>query len=119
FPALFAAGMSLVDSSDGVLMVGAYGWAFMNPVRKLHYNMAITGFSVVFAVLVGAIEALGLVGDKFGFEGGLWVMADTTGAHFAALGYLAVAIFVATWLIAFVIYRAMGYHKSLLSTIYS
>ncbi len=112
FPALFTAGMSLVDSSDGVLMVGAYGWAFMNPVRKLHYNMAITGLSVVVAVLVGAIEALGLLGNKFGFEGGLWVTADTTGAHFAALGYLVVALFVASWLVAFVIYRAMGYHKN-------
>jgi len=111
FPALFTAGMSLVDSSDGVLMVGAYGWAFMNPVRKLRYNLAITGFSVVVAVLVGAIEALGLVGDKFGLEGGLWVTADATGARFGALGYLVVAIFVATWLIAFVIYRAMGYSK--------
>ncbi len=112
FPALFTAGMSLVDSSDGVLMVGAYGWAFMNPVRKLHYNMAITGFSVVFAVLVGAVEALGLVGDKFGFKGGLWFTAGTTGAHFAALGYLVVAICGATWLIAFVIYRAMGHEQN-------
>ena len=71
FPALFTAGMSLVDSSDSVLMVGAYGWAFTNPVRKLYYNLAITSFSVVVAVLVGAREALGLVGDKFGLEGGL------------------------------------------------
>ena len=78
--------MSLVDSSDGVLMVGAYGWAFMNPVRKLHYNLAITGFSVVGAVLVGAIEAWGLVGHKFGLEGGLWVMADTTGLISGRLG---------------------------------
>jgi high-affinity nickel-transport protein len=108
FPALFTAGMSLVDSSDGVLMVGAYGWAFMNPVRKLYYNLAITGFSVAVAVLVGAIEALGLVGDKFGLKGGLWLMADTIGARFGALGCLVVAIFVATWLVAFVIYRAMG-----------
>ena len=111
FPALFTAGMSLVDSSDGVLMVGAYGWAFVNPVRKLYYNLAITGFSVVVAVLVGAIEALGLVGDKFGLEGGLWLMADTRGARFGALGYLVITIFVATWLVAFVIYRAMGCHK--------
>jgi high-affinity nickel-transport protein len=111
FPALFTAGMSLVDSSDGVLMVGAYGWAFTNPVRKLYYNLAITGFSVIVAVLVGSIEALGLVGDKFGLEGGLWVTADTIGARFGALGYLVVVIFVATWLVSFVIYRAMGYHK--------
>jgi nickel/cobalt transporter (NiCoT) family protein len=107
FPALFTAGMSLVDSSDGVLMVGAYGWAFMNPVRKLSYNLVITGFSVVVAVLVGAIEAFGLIGDKFGLEG-LWVTADPAGALFGTLGYLVVAIFVATWLVSFVIYRAMG-----------
>jgi high-affinity nickel-transport protein len=111
FPALFTAGMSLVDSSDGLLMVGAYGWAFMNPVRKLRYNLAITGFSVVVAVLVGAIEALGLVGDKFGLEGGFWVTADTVAARFGTVGYLVVAIFVATWLVSFVIYRAMGYLK--------
>jgi high-affinity nickel-transport protein len=111
FPALFTAGMSLVDSSDGVLMVGAYGWAFMNPVRKLHYNLVITGFSVVASVLVGALEALGLIGDKFGLDGGLWIMADATGAHFGTLGYLVIAIFVATWLVAFVVYRATGYPK--------
>jgi high-affinity nickel-transport protein len=113
FPALFTAGMSLVDSSDGVLMVGAYGWAFVNPVRKLYYNLAITGFSVVAAVLVGAIEALGLVRDKFGLEGGLWVAADPAGALFGTLGYLVVAIFAGTWLVSFVIFRAMGYHKIL------
>ncbi len=111
FPALFTAGMSLVDSSDGVLMVGAYGWAFVNPVRKLYYNLAITGFSVVAAVLVGTIEALGLVGDKFGLEVGLWVTADPAGALFGALGYLVAAIFVATWFVSFVIYRAMGLPK--------
>jgi high-affinity nickel-transport protein len=92
-------------------MVGAYGWAFMNPLRKLRYNLAITGFSVVVAVLVGAIEALGLVGDKFGLEGGLWVTVDATAARFGALGYLLVVMFVATWLGSFVIYRAMGHPK--------
>ena len=112
FPALFTAGMSLVESSDGVPMVGAYGWAFMNPVRKLSYNLVITGFSVVVAVLVGAIEALGLMGDKFGPEG-LWVTADPAGALFGTLGYLVVAIFVATWLVSFVIYRAMEYSPDL------
>jgi high-affinity nickel-transport protein len=111
FPALFTAGMSLVDSSDSVLMVGAYGWAFTNPLRKLYYNLAITGFSVVVAVLVGAREALGLVGDKLGLEGGLFVMADATGARSGALGYFVVAIFVAAWLVSFVIYRVMGYRK--------
>src|SRR5260370_32359319 len=111
FPALFTAGMSLVDSSDSLLMVGVYGWAFTNPVRKLYYNLAITGFSVVAAVLVGARDPLGLVGDKFGLEGGLFVMADATGARFGAFGYLVVAIFAAVWLASFVIYRRIGSHK--------
>jgi len=58
FPALFTAGMSLVDTTDGVLMLGAYGWAFMRPIRKLYYNMTITAVSVVVAVLIGGLETL-------------------------------------------------------------
>ena len=61
FPALFAAGMSLVDTTDNILMLGAYGWAFMKPVRKLYYNMTITLVSVVVALVVGGIESLGFV----------------------------------------------------------
>ena len=67
FPALFTTAMSLVDTSDGVLMVAVYGWAFRNPIRKLYYNLTITSTSVVVAVVVGAIEALGLVAQKLGF----------------------------------------------------
>ena len=63
FPALFAAGMALVDTTDGVLMLGAYGWAFVKPIRKLYYNLTITLVSVVVAVLIGGIELLGLLGD--------------------------------------------------------
>src|SRR5205814_5632776 len=70
FPALFTAGMSLVDTTDGVVMLGAYGWAFANPVRKLTYNLAITGLSVVVAALVGGVEALGLMAGKLGLAGG-------------------------------------------------
>jgi urease accessory protein len=66
FPALFTAGMSLIDTTDSILMLGAYGWAFVKPIRKLYYNMTITFVSVVVAVLVGGIEALGLIGDQFG-----------------------------------------------------
>ncbi|WP_347337343.1 hypothetical protein [Bradyrhizobium tropiciagri] len=61
FPALFAAGMMLVDTTDSVLMVGAYGWAFLNPIRKIWYNLTITAISVVVALLIGGIEALGLL----------------------------------------------------------
>jgi len=72
FPALFASGMALVDTLDNLLMVGAYGWAFNKPQRKLYYNMTITGTSVVVALFIGGLEALGLLMDKFGLSGGLW-----------------------------------------------
>jgi nickel/cobalt transporter (NiCoT) family protein len=111
FPALFTAGMSLVDTSDGVLMVGAYGWAFMNPLRKLYYNLTITAISVVVAFAVGAIEAVGLVAEKFGLIGGIWSSIDFVAGDFTALGYLVVGIFVASWLASLAIYRMMGYHK--------
>ncbi len=66
FPVLFAAGMSLVDTTDGVMMLGAYDWAFVKPIRKLYYNMTITLVSVVVALVIGGIEALGLIADQFG-----------------------------------------------------
>jgi high-affinity nickel-transport protein len=111
FPALFTAGMSLVDSSDGVLMVGAYGWAFMNPVRKLYYNLAITGISVAVALAVGGIEALGLVAERLGLDGDLSSVAGAATARLDVLGYVAVGIFVTMWAVSFAIYRATGYHK--------
>src|SRR6266850_3815182 len=69
FPALFTAGMTLVDTTDSVLMVGAYGWAFVKPVRKLYYNMTITFVSVVVALLVGGVEALGLLAKRWDLHG--------------------------------------------------
>ena len=69
FPALFAAGMSLIDTTDGVLMLGAYNWAFVKPIRKLYYNLTITFVSVVVAFLIGGIEALGLVADQLSLSG--------------------------------------------------
>ena len=64
FPALFTAGMSHVDTSDGIIMVQAYGWAFQQPVRKLYYNLMMTLISIIVALLVGGIEALSLIVDK-------------------------------------------------------
>ncbi len=68
FPALFTAGMSLMDTTDGVLMIGAYNWAFVKPIRKLYYNLTITFVSVLVAVVIGGIEALGLIGDKLAWK---------------------------------------------------
>ena len=89
FPALFTAGMSLIDTTDGVLMLGAYGWAFVKPIRKLYYNLTITAVSVVVAVLVGGIEALGLIGDQLGLTdgGGFWGAIGALNDNFGVLGY--------------------------------
>jgi high-affinity nickel-transport protein len=95
FPALFTAGMALVDTADGVLMLGAYGWAFIEPSRKLAYNMAITTLSVAVALLVGGIEAAGLVSDRFALAGGLW----------DSLGYAVIGIFAASWVASVVVTR--------------
>ncbi len=65
FPVLFAAGMSLIDTTDNILMLGAYGWAFVKPIRKLYYNLTITCISVMIAVVVGGIETLGLCVEHF------------------------------------------------------
>jgi nickel/cobalt transporter (NiCoT) family protein len=106
FPALFTAGMSLIDTADGVLMLGAYGWAYVKPIRKLYYNMTITAVSVLVALLVGGIEALGLLAGKLGLQGPL---AQGIGEHFGVLGYGIIALFVLSWLLSTVIYRLKGY----------
>jgi nickel/cobalt transporter (NiCoT) family protein len=105
FPALFTAGMSLLDTSDGVLMLGAYGWAFNKPIRKLYYNLTITFVSVLVAVLIGGIEALGLVADRYNLGGPFWRSVAALNEHFGSLGYLIVAIFAASWLGSIAYYR--------------
>jgi len=111
FPALFAAGMSLVDTTDGILMLGAYDWAFVKPIRKLFYNMIITLVSVIVAVLVGGTEALGLMQDKLNLSGGFWnVIADLNG-NINGLGFLIIAIFLFAWVISVLVYRYGGYEQ--------
>ena len=109
FPALFTAGMSLIDTTDSVLMLGAYGWAFVKPIRKLFYNMTITAVSVVVALVVGGIEALGLMASEFNLKGFFWTAIGALNDNFGVIGYLIVGIFLAAWLISFLIYRFMGY----------
>ncbi len=105
FPALFAAGMTLLDTTDSVLMVGAYGWAFLNPIRKIWYNLTITAISVVVALLIGGIEVLGLIAGKLGLEGAFWNMFDDLNAGLANFGYLVVGIFIASWVVSYLLYR--------------
>ena len=111
FPALFTAGMSLVDTSDSILMTGAYGWAFVTPIRKLYYNLTITFVSVVVALLVGGIEALGLVGRRLALDGAFWRAVGALNEHFGVLGYLIVFVFVVSWAGSALIYRLKGYDE--------
>ncbi|WP_449556923.1 HoxN/HupN/NixA family nickel/cobalt transporter [Huaxiibacter chinensis] len=109
FPALFASGMALIDTLDNVLMVGAYGWAFDKPQRKLYYNMTITGTSVVVALLIGGLEAMGLLMDKFDLHGGIWNVVAAVNDRLGNAGYGVVGVFVVCWLISVANYRWRGY----------
>jgi high-affinity nickel-transport protein len=105
FPVLFAAGMSLIDSTDNVLMLGAYGWAFVKPIRKIYYNITITSVSVAVALAVGGIEALGLLVGHFHLQGGLWDVVGKLNEHFGLLGYGIVALFAVSWILSIAIYK--------------
>ena len=109
FPAMFTAGMTLVDTSDGALMLGAYGWAFAKPIRKLYYNITITAVSVVVAVLTGSIETLGLIVSRLKLEGPFWDAIGALNENLGMLGYVIIAIFAASWLVSLAIYKVKGY----------
>jgi high-affinity nickel-transport protein len=102
-PILFAAGMSLFDTIDGAFMNVAYGWAFSKPVRKVFYNLAITGLSVAVALLIGTVELLAVLAEKLRLTGGIWDLA--AGVDLNTIGYLIVGLFVATWLVALAVWR--------------
>ena len=111
FPALFTAGMSLMDTTDSVLMTRAYVWAFVNPVRKLWYNLTITAACVVVALFIGGVEVLGLIGDKLGMEGRFWTLIGDLNDDMTRFGFVVVGLFLASWLVSTVVYRAKGYHR--------
>jgi nickel/cobalt transporter (NiCoT) family protein len=111
FPALFTAGMALVDTTDSVLMLAAYGWAFVKPIRKLYYNMTITFVSVAVALVVGGIEALGLIAGQLRLEGRFWSAVGTLNDNFGSLGYLIIGIFAVSWTVSLLLYRLKGYDE--------
>ena len=111
FPTLFTAGMALVDTIDGVFMVSAYGWAFADPIRKLWYNLTITAVSVLFALFIGSVEALGLLADKFGLAGSFWSTVGYLNERLATFGFAIIGLFVVSWLISALIYRWNGYDE--------
>lgn len=103
-PIVFAAGMSLMDSADGVLMCGAYGWAFDNPLRKVFYNLTITGLSVVVALVIGTIQLVSIVTDRLlDVHTGIW--GTIQDLDFQTIGYLLVGLFLASWLASMAVWR--------------
>ncbi|MFD0362042.1 HoxN/HupN/NixA family nickel/cobalt transporter [Nocardia sp. GCM10030253] len=108
-PVLFSAGMALFDSLDGSFMSYAYDWAFAKPVRKIYYNLVITGLSVAVALLIGGQEIVSIFADKLEVESGLigWIGNLDLGD----IGYIVVGLFVATWAVAVAVWRFAGVER--------
>jgi high-affinity nickel-transport protein len=109
FPALFAAGMALIDTIDSVVMLGAYGWAFARPIRKLYYNITITSVSVLVALIVGGIETLGLIQGELNLTGFFWNAIAALNHNFGVLGYVIIAVFAVSWLFSLLFYKLRRY----------
>jgi high-affinity nickel-transport protein len=105
-PVLFAAGMSLLDTIDGSFMNFAYEWAFSKPVRKVYYNMTITGLSVAVAFIIGTVELLGLIADKAKLHGAFWDWVG--GLDLNIVGYVIVGLFFVTWAVAMAVWKFGG-----------
>lgn len=108
-PLLFAAGMSLMDTADVILMSKAYSWAFATPLRKIYYNLFVTGLSVVAAILIGTIELIQLLVEKLGLNYGIWQSLDKINLGF--MGYLLVIFFILFWSVSFSIFKFMKLEK--------
>jgi len=91
-----------------VLMTGAYGWAFVKPIRKLYYNMTMTLLSVVIAIVVGGMEALGLVADRLDLTGGVWDRIAGLSGHFGVVGLAIIVLFVGSWAFSALLYHFRG-----------
>jgi nickel/cobalt transporter (NiCoT) family protein len=102
-PVLFAAGMSLMDTADGAFMTQAYGWAFSKPVRKVYYNITITGLSVAVALIVGTIELLSILAQYFKLSGGFWGAVSNLNLNTIGIGI--VILFVVTWAVALTVWH--------------
>ena len=102
-PVLFTAGMSLMDTLDGCFMNLAYGWAFFNPVRKVYYNLAVTGLSVAICFFIGTVEVLGLLPTELHLHGRFWT--DVAGFNINTAGFVIVGMFVLTWGLALAVWR--------------
>jgi nickel/cobalt transporter (NiCoT) family protein len=102
-PILFAAGMCLFDTADGCFMNFAYDWAFARPVRKVYYNLTITGLSVFVAFFIGTVEILGLIEQEYRLGGGFWTFMGNF--DISKAGFVVVGVFVLTWAVALAVWH--------------
>lgn len=108
-PLLFAAGMSLMDTADGMFMAGAYNWAFATPLRKLYYNVTVTAISVIAALLIGVVELLQVLTEKLAWQGAFFQWVE--GIDFGVLGYVLVVLFALAWLVSFLVWKTLRLEK--------
>jgi nickel/cobalt transporter (NiCoT) family protein len=111
FPALFTAGMALSGTTDNLLMFEGYGWALVQPLRELWYNLSITAASVVVALLIGGIEPLALLADRLGVAGGIWPVAAYRNNDLTNFGFAMVGPFILAGQFSAIVYRWNGYHR--------
>ncbi|MBA2940447.1 HoxN/HupN/NixA family nickel/cobalt transporter [Paenibacillus sp. CGMCC 1.16610] len=104
-PLLFAAGMSLFDTADGMFMTKAYKWAFHTPVRKLYYNLTVTALAVIAALIIGVIELGQVLSEEFGMEGTFWTWLQDI--DFGTLGFILVALFIIAWIVSIAVWKGM------------
>jgi high-affinity nickel-transport protein len=109
-PILFAAGMSLMDTADGIFMTTAYSWAFSTPLSKIYYNLSVTGLSVIAALFIGFVELAQIVAPKLGLDGGIWRWIGNL--NFDSLGYLLVGLFIASWGFSYIVWKALRLEKA-------
>ena len=111
YPLLFTAGMCLIDTTDGVLMVGVYGWAFVKPLRRLFYNMTITLVSVIVSLFIGGLEALAMIASEFNLQNGIWYYVNRLNDKFGYMGYCIIGIFIISWIISTLVYKYCDFDK--------
>jgi nickel/cobalt transporter (NiCoT) family protein len=109
-PLMFTCGMVLVDTSDGIAMNFAYGWAFLKPVRKVYYNLTITIISVAVALLIGSVELLQVLSKELGLTGSFWIWLGAL--NFETLGYFIIALFIGSWIVAMAVYKYKNFEGS-------
>jgi high-affinity nickel-transport protein len=105
FPALFTAGMSLVDTTDGLLMTSAYSWVLIKPIRKLVYNFTVTLFSILVALIIGALEVLNLIANHFALNGSFWHWVGDLNDHFGVIGCAIILAMLVCWVLSSLLSR--------------